>query len=73
MDLHSPYQNVSVKFNNNQLIPITVQSNNIWLQVPLNLSEEFFVKQNKDWYDLYSIPHKIKAMSIITATTIKVV
>ena len=30
------------------------------VQVPLNLSEEFFVKQNKDWYDLYSIPHKIK-------------
>ena len=40
MDLHSPYQNVSVKFNNNQLVPITVQSNNIWLQTPLDLSNE---------------------------------
>ena len=39
---------------------MSIKSNNIWLQVPLNLSEEFFVKQNKDWYDLYSIPHRIK-------------
>ena len=29
LDLHSPYQNVSVKFNNNEAIPITVQSNNM--------------------------------------------
>ena len=56
MDLHSPYQNVSVKFNNNQLIPITVQSNNIWLQTPIDLSNEINQKKNSDWHKFYIIP-----------------
>ena len=56
IDLHSPYQNVSVKFNNNQLSPITVQSNNIWLQTPLDLSNEFNQKKNLGWHKFYIIP-----------------
>ncbi len=56
MDLHSPYQNVSVKFNNNQLVPITVQSNNIWLQTPLDLSNEINQKKNSLWHKFYIIP-----------------
>ncbi len=59
-DYHSPYQNVSVEYLNDNITPMQIKSNNIWLQVPLNFSEEFYVKQNKDWYDLYSLPHKIK-------------
>ena len=56
LDLHSPYQNVSVKFNNNEAIPITVQSNNIWLQTPINLSNKFYQEKNSDWHKLYIIP-----------------
>ncbi len=56
MDLHSPYQNVSVKFNNNQLTPITVQSNNIWLQTPIDLSNEINQKKNSSWHKFYIIP-----------------
>ena len=56
MDLHSPYQNVSVKFNNNQLTPITVQSNNIWLQTPIDLSNEANQKKNSLWHKFYIIP-----------------
>ena len=59
-DYHSPYQNVSVEYFSDNRAPMAIKSNNIWLQVPLNLSEEFYVKQNKDWYDLYSLPYKIK-------------
>lgn len=57
VDLHSPYQNISVKFNNNPLVPISVQSNNIWLQTPINLSDEFHQKQNKMWHNFYTIPY----------------
>lgn len=56
LDLHSPYQNVSVKFNNNDATPITVQSNNIWLQTPINLSNKFYQEKNSDWHKLYLIP-----------------
>ena len=56
MDLHSPYQNVSVKFNNNQLQPITVQSNNIWLQTPLDLSNESNQRKNLEWHKFYIVP-----------------
>jgi spermidine synthase len=56
LDLHSPYQNVSVKFNNDESNPITVQSNNIWLQTPLNLSNKFYQEKNSDWHKLYIIP-----------------
>ena len=56
MDLHSPYQNVSVKFNNDQLTPITVQSNNIWLQTPIDLSNEINQKKNAGWHKFYIIP-----------------
>ena len=59
-DYHSPYQNVSVEYFSDNSAPMQIKSNNIWLQVPLNLSEEFYIKQNKDWHNLYSIPHKIK-------------
>ena len=57
MDLHSPYQNVSVKFNTNQATPITVESNNLWLQTPINLSNEFYQKQNIAWHEFYTIPY----------------
>ncbi len=56
MDLHSPYQNVSVKFNNDQLVPITVQSNNLWLQTPIDLSNEINQKKNSSWHKFYIIP-----------------
>ena len=56
MELHSPYQNVSVKFNNNQLKPIIVQSNNIWLQAPMDLSNEINQKKNSSWHKFYIIP-----------------
>ena len=56
LDLHSPYQNVSVKFNNDQSKPITVQSNNIWLQTPLDLSNEINQKKNLQWHQFYIIP-----------------
>ena len=56
MDLHSPYQNVSVKFNNNQLTPITVQSNNIWLQTPIDLSNKINQEKNSTWHKFYIIP-----------------
>ncbi len=57
MDLHSPYQNVSVKFNNDQASPITVQSNNLWLQTPINLSNNFYQKINSGWHEFYIIPY----------------
>ena len=57
LDLHSPYQNVSVKFNTNQTAPITVQSNNLWLQTPINLSNKFFQDQNSNWHEFYTIPY----------------
>ena len=56
MDLHSPYQNVSVKFNNDQLKPITVQSNNIWLQTPIDLSNKINQEKNSTWHKFYIIP-----------------
>ena len=56
MDLHSPYQNVSVKFNNDQITPITVQSNNIWLQTPIDLSNKIYQKKNSSWHKFYIIP-----------------
>jgi len=59
-DYHSPYQNVSVQYFNNNHAPMQIKSNNIWLQVPLNLSDEFYIKKSKSWYDLYSLPYKIK-------------
>ena len=62
-DYHSPYQNVSVQYFSDNNAPMQIKSNNIWLQVPLNLSEEFYIKKNKDWYDLYSIPYKIKILN----------
>ena len=57
LDLHSPYQNVSVKFNNDQAVPITVQSNNIWLQTPVNLSNKFYQERNIGWHEFYTIPY----------------
>ena len=57
MDLHSPYQNVSVKFNANQATPITVESNNLWLQTPINLSNKFYQEQNIAWHEFYTIPY----------------
>ena len=57
IDMHSPYQNISVKFNNDPSVPITVQSNNIWLQTPLNLSDEFYQKKNSTWHKFYTIPY----------------
>ncbi len=59
-DYHSPYQNVTVQYSNNNHAPMQVKSNNIWLQVPLNLSEDHFIKKSKSWHELYSLPHKIK-------------
>ncbi len=56
LDLHSPYQNVSVKFNNDQSKPITVQSNNIWLQTPLDLSNKVNQEKNLQWHLFYIIP-----------------
>jgi spermidine synthase len=56
LDLHSPYQNVSVEFNNDETKPITVQSNNIWLQTPINLSSKLYQEKNLDWHKLYIIP-----------------
>ena len=56
LDLHSPYQNVSVNFNNNESKPITVQSNNIWLQTPMNLSNKFYQEKNSSWHKLYITP-----------------
>ncbi len=57
MDLHSPYQNVSLKFNNESHIPVQVKSNNLWLQTPINLSNEFYQKLNSSWYTFYIIPY----------------
>tara|TARA_E500000178_G_scaffold180866_1_gene179590 strand:- start:222 stop:2627 length:2406 start_codon:yes stop_codon:yes gene_type:complete len=59
-DYHSPYQNVTVQYSNDNHAPMQVKSNNIWLQVPLNLSEDHFIKKSKSWHELYSLPHKIK-------------
>ena len=56
MDLHSPYQNVSVKFLNNSAAPVEVKSNNIWLQTPLNLSNEYYQNENSTWHKFYIIP-----------------
>ena len=60
-DFHSPYQNISVKFNNNQSVPITVQSNNLWLQTPINLSTKFYQEQNLSWHEFYTIPYTMTA------------
>jgi len=57
MELHSPYQYVSVKFNTNQSAPISIQSNNLWLQTPINLSTKFYQDQNTHWHELYNIPY----------------
>ena len=57
MELHSPYQYVSVKFNTNQSAPIAIQSNNLWLQTPINLSTKFYQDQNIKWHELYNIPY----------------
>ena len=56
MDLHSPYQNVSIKFTNSSTTPVVVQSNNIWLQTPLDLSTKFFQDQSH-WHKFYIIPY----------------
>ena len=57
LDLHSPYQNVSVKFESDEAAPITVQSNNLWLQTPLNLSNKFYQDKNISWHKFYTIPY----------------
>ena len=57
MDLHSPYQNVSLKFNNVSHAPVTVKSNNLWLQTPINLSDKFHQKLNTTWHKFYIIPY----------------
>ncbi len=59
-DYHSPYQNISVQYFNLSHTPMQIKSNNIWLQVPLNLSEDHYIEKNKSWYELYSLPHRIK-------------
>ena len=74
LDLHSPYQNVSVKFNNDQSKPITVQSNNIWLQTPLDLSNKFNQEKNLLWHKFYIIPftstkYKFKDILIVGSGT----
>jgi hypothetical protein len=57
MDLHSPYQNVSLKFSNQSHSPVEVKSNNLWLQTPINLSDEFYQKLNSSWHKFYIIPY----------------
>ena len=57
MDLHSPYQNVSLKFSNESHSPVEVKSNNLWLQTPINLSDEFYQKLNPYWHKFYIIPY----------------
>ena len=57
MDLHSPYQNVSVSFTQNEATPVIVQSNNLWLQTPINLSNKFYQDKNITWHNLYTIPY----------------
>ena len=56
LDLHSPYQNISIKFNRDQTGPLTVQSNNIWLQTPLNLSTKMNQEKQAQWHKFYIIP-----------------
>jgi len=57
MDLHSPYQNISLKFTNVSHSPVVVKSNNLWLQTPINLSDEFYQKLNPSWHKFYIIPY----------------
>ena len=57
MDLHSPYQNVSLKFSNVSHSPVEVKSNNLWLQTPINLSDEFYQQLNSSWHKFYIIPY----------------
>lgn len=56
-DLHSPYQNVSMKFNHTSNVPVEVKSNNLWLQTPLNLSDRFYQSLNSSWHKFYIIPY----------------
>ena len=41
----------------NPAVPITVQSNNIWLQTPVNLSNKFYQEKNIGWHEFYIIPY----------------
>jgi spermidine synthase len=59
VDLHSPYQNISVKFKADPLVPVSVQSNNIWLQTPIDLSDKLKQQKNSMWHNLYTIPYNV--------------
>ena len=37
--------------------PVTVKSNNLWLQTPINLSDKFHQKLNTTWHKFYIIPY----------------
>ena len=59
-DFYSPYQNISVKFENgNDGSPITIKSSHIWFQSPLNLSNNYYQNINQSWYNFYNFPFNI--------------
>lgn len=57
-EFYSPYQNISVLFNNDER-PIEVRSSHIWFQHPINFSNEYFQSKHQKWYYFYNFPFKI--------------
>mgnify|MGYP001423976939 FL=1 len=57
-EFYSPYQNISVLFNNDER-PIEVRSSHIWFQHPINFSNEYFQSKHQKWFYFYNFPFKI--------------